>query len=159
MSNIQAGYGTSNQLITITLAGLASTSARQSLAIDNSTTLHIDALVTAKIKTGASGVLATGRVDVYAVGTTDGGTTWTDGANGTDASIALTAPPNAKLLGSINAVAVATTYIGTFNVAQAFNGQLPQKWALVFVNNTGAALDATGTNFAVQYQGLYGQLV
>lgn len=153
--DIKAKYGPSNQAITITLASLASGSARASTAVDNSSNVFEDALVSLKIKSGASGVSASGSVLVYAYGTTDGGTTYTDGATGSDAAITLTVPPNAILIGVINVVANGTTYYGgPFSVANAFGGKLPDHWGIIVANNTGSALDSTEGNHAKTYQGV-----
>lgn len=155
--NLNNRYGTSNQTITITLASLANNGARESTVIDNSSNLWMDALVGGKVKSGASGTAATGTVNVYAYGTDDGGTTYSDGATGSDAGITLTSPPNMRLLGVVNVVANATTYkFGPFAVAQAFGGVLPEKWGIVIENKTSGTLDSTGGNHAVHYQGVGG---
>lgn len=155
MTDIKAKYGTSNQTITITLASLASGSSRASSAIDNTTNLFMDALVQVKVKTGASGVSSTGYITVYAYGTADGGTSYTESATGSDAAITLVSPTNLKLLGLINAVANATTYISSpMSVAGAFGGQLPDHWGIVITNSSGAALDSTEGNHAKIYQGV-----
>lgn len=155
--DITTKYGSSNQAITVTLASLANNSSRESTAIDNSSNLFLDALVGGKIKSPASATATTGIVAVYAYGTTDGGTTYSDTASGTDAAITLTVPPNAKLIGIINVVANAVTYeFGPFSVASAFGGVLPDHWGLIFENKTGGTLDTTGSNHAVHYQGIKG---
>src|SRR5580693_3290435 len=123
MGNLNEQFGPSGQSITCTITSLADGSARQSTVVDNSTSLYFDALVSVKVKTGASGVAAAGFVEVWAYGTVDGGTTYTDGASGSDAAITPTVPPNLRRVGTINAVANATTYIGgPFSVAAAFGG-------------------------------------
>jgi len=158
MGDIKQKFGTNNQAITVTLASLANNGQREGTAIDNSTNCYLDALVGGKIKSGASGTSSTGTINVYATGTTDGGTTYSDGATGSDAGITLTSPPNAKLIGIINVVANATTYkFGPFSVAAAFNNILPEKWGLIFENKTGGTLDSTGGNHAVTYQGVMNQ--
>jgi len=103
---------TNNQAITVSLASLTNGSAQQSAAIDNTTNLYFDAAVEIAIKTGASGTAATGSVNVYAYGSADGGSHYTDGASGSNASFTPTSPTNLKLIGVINAVANATTYTG-----------------------------------------------
>jgi len=151
-------YGTTDQTITLTIASLASTNSRESTVIDNTTNLFSDALVVLKIKTNAAGTSSSGVVYVYAYGTVDNGTTYTDTATGSDAGITQTSPTNLKLIGIINCVANATTYKGgPFSVAQAFGGVLPAKWGIVIENQTAAALDATGGNHSARYQGVYGQ--
>lgn len=160
MSDLKSKYGTSNQAITVTLASLANNGAREATAIDNTSNLFLDALVAGKIKSNAAGTSATGTVNVYTYGTADGGTTYSDGASGSDAGITLTSPPNVRLIGVINVVANGTTYkFGPFSVAAAFGGVLPDHWGLIFENKTGAALDSTGGNHAVFYQGVLGQSV
>lgn len=148
-------YGTNNQTITITLASLASTGQRQSTAIDNTSNKFRDTLVQLTLKTGASGVASTGIVNVYAYGTVDGGTTYGDGATGTDGAITLTSPPNLKLIGTINTVANATTYKSNpLSVSAAFNGRLPDHWGIVVENKSSAIFDATAGNFKAAYQGV-----
>lgn len=156
--DIKAKYGTSNQAITCTLASLANNGARQSDVVDNSSNLFVDALVFIKVKSGGSGTSAAGVVNVYAVGTVDGGTTYTENAGASDAAITLTTPPNAKLIGSVNVVANSTTYYsGPFSVASAFGGQLPDHWGLVIENKSGGTLDGTEGNHDKRYQGVLGQ--
>jgi hypothetical protein len=157
-TTIEAKYGTSNQAITCTITSLANNGQRASTAVDNTSNLFLDALIFVKVKSNASGTTATGVVNVYAYGTADGGTTYSDGATGTDAGITLTSPPNVRLIGTINVVANATTYNGgPFSVANAFGGQLPDHWGIVIENKTGAALDASiGSSW---YQGIQNQAV
>ena len=158
-TDLKAKFGTSNQSITITLASLGSGSSRASTVIDNSSNVFLDALVFLNIKSGASGVSSTGYCSVYAYGTSDGGTNYTENASGSDAAITLTAPTNLRLIGVVNVVANATTYkAGPFSVAQAF-GVLPEKWGIVVTNGSGAALDATEGNHLKIYQGVLAQSV
>jgi hypothetical protein len=159
-ADIKAKYGTSNQTITLTLASLANSSSRASTVVDNSSNLFLDALVSLNIKTGASGTASTGYVSVYAYGTSDGGTNYTEGATGSDAAITLVSPTNLVLIGLINCVANATTYkSGPMSVARAFGGVLPEKWGLVVTNSTGGALDSTESNHLKIYQGVLAQSV
>lgn len=156
--DLKEKLGTSNQAITCTLASLADAAARQATVIDNTTNLFIDVLVQLMIKTGTTGVSATGYINVYAYGTVDDGTTYSDGATGTDGAITLTNPPNMRLIGVINAVANATNYKShPMSVAAAFGGVLPAKWGIVVENKTAAALDATEANHNKRYQGILGQ--
>jgi hypothetical protein len=117
-----------------------------------------DALFSLAVKSNSSGTSTTGYVNVYAYGTTDGGTNYTEGATGSDASISLTAPPNAIRLGSINVVANSTTYHGgPWSVAQGFGGTLPDHWGVIVENQSGAGLDGTEGNHTKTYQGVYSQ--
>jgi hypothetical protein len=157
--SIELKYGTSNQAITITITSLAVNAQQQSTAIDNTSNVFEDALVQVIVKTNSANVLATGFVNVYAYGTSDGGTTYGDGCTGTNGAVTLTSPPNLKLIGSINANVASTTYKSNpLSVAAAFNGVLPQKWGIVVENKTGTAsapLDASVGN--AFYQGVLHQ--
>ena len=158
-ATIKQLYGTSNQALTITLASLASASSRQSTAVDNTTNLFMDAKVSVKIKTNASGVSATGSVNVFVAATADGGTTYSGGCGASDAAFAGN-KDSLIYLGSIPAIAVATTYVGIFNLSRAFGfGGIPSNWVIVIDNESGAALDATAGNHAVLYQGIQAQTV
>lgn len=155
-SAVKSAYGNNNQTITITLASLASAGQRQSTVVDNTSNLFLDALVTVKSKSNASGVSATGYLNVYAFGTTDGGTNYADGAGASDAGITLPSPPNMKLIGQVTMNANATTYTSEpMSVAAAFGGDLPDHWGITVENLSGATLDATGGNHLVDYQGQY----
>lgn len=155
MSTINELLNNSNT-ITITLASLGNGSFRASTAIDNTTNQDLDAGVQLVIKTGASGVSSTGFVNIWAYGSADGGTTYSDGVTGTDAALTPTSPTNLVLIDRISAVANATTYKSKLcNVAKAF-GYLPGKWGIVVENETGAALDATEANFTKVYERVRG---
>jgi hypothetical protein len=151
-------YGTNNQAITITITSLANNGQRGGVAVDNTTNLLLDVFIVVIIKTNASGTSATGTVNCYVAGTADGGTNYTDGVTGTDASQTLTSPPNVFNLGAINAVANATTYVGgPWSLSGAFGGVIPDHWVLIVENKTSATLDAsTGKAF---YQGVQIQTV
>ena len=157
MSTVAPLYGSNNQAITCTITSLANNGQRGSAAVDNTSTPFFDALVQVVVKTNAASTSATGIVNIYAYGTSDGGTTYGDGVTGTDAGQTLTSPPNLKLIGSINAVANSTTYKSNpMSVAQAFGGVLPAKWGIVVENKSGNTLDASvGSAF---YQGVQQQV-
>lgn len=159
-STIKASYGANNQPITCTVASLTNTSARASTAIDNTTALFLDAIVQIQIKSAAAATSATGVVNVYAYASTDGGTTYGEGATGTDAALTLTVPTNLILIGQLNVVANSTTYKSNpMSVAAAFGGVLPAFWGIVVENQTGATLDATGGSHLTIYQGVLAQQV
>ena len=160
MSIIKSYYGSNGQAITVTLASLTNGSARASTVVDNTTNLFLDALVFLNVKTGASGTGATGHVDIYTYGTVDGGTNYTENASGSDSSITLVSPSNARLIGIVNAVANAVTYKGgPFSVAAAFGGVLPDHWGLIIVNSSGGTLDGTEASHLKVYQGIQNQVV
>ncbi len=43
---------------------------------------------------------------------------------------------------------------GPVSVAQLFGGVLPQRWSVFVSHNTGVALNATGGNHVLKYQGV-----
>lgn len=154
--NITQKLGTNGQAITITLASLGNNAARESTVIDWTSDLSPDALIMLKIKSGASSTTSNGYANIYAYGTVDNGTTYSDNVTGTDAAITLVVPPNLRLIGQINIVANATTYkSAVFSVAAAFGGVMPAKWGIVVENKCGGAFDATGGNHAALYQAVY----
>lgn len=157
MADIKQAFGTANQAITITLNSLASsaTAGRESTVISNTTNLFRDALVSVLIKMPSTGTPADSKaVYVYAYGTADGGSNYTDGVTGSDAAFTHPDPPNLKLIGIISCPANTNTYKGgPFSVAQAFGGVLPASWGIVVRNHTGLTLDSSGCS--AHYQGVY----
>ena len=154
MATINQLFGTNNQTITLTIASLTNTSARESTAIDNTSNLFMDVKVAVKVKTNAAGTAATGAVNIFAYATADNGTTYSGGATGTDA--AYTNNKDALIfLGSLPTIANATTYVAMFSLSRAFGyGGIPAKWGIVIDNQSGATLDSTGGNHSAVYQGI-----
>lgn len=150
-------YGTSTA-ITCTLASLASssTAGRSSVAVDNSSTLFDDALVTVAVKTNGSAPTGAKAVFAYVYGSEDG--TNYDGssaeAEGTDIAVTFDSPTNLKGPVLISCPAASTTYKKMFAVASLFGGVLPRKWGLVIQNQTGNALDTTEGNHVKTYSGV-----
>lgn len=158
MGTLKTAYGSDGVAITCSLApsgtGLANNASRASTAIDNSVNGAVDALVFVSIKTAAS---AAGYVAVYAFGSVDGGTLYSDGVTGSDASFTPTSPTNLVPLGRISCPAASTTYYGgPWSIAAAFGGSMPKKWGIVIQNLTGQALDTTEANHTKKYQELMG---
>jgi hypothetical protein len=159
MSTLKTLYRATNQAITITLASLANNGQRSSLAVDNTTNLDLDAIVTVKVKSAAAATSSTGFVNIYAYGSSDNGSTYPEGC-GTDVGVTLTAPPNLRLIGVLNVVANSTTYESEpMSVAAAFNGILPDHWGICIENKTGAAFDSTEGNHAKFFAAIQASLV
>lgn len=158
MSALKSLYAASTAL-TLTLASLASDAAliagRQSTPVDNSTLLHVDAIVGGKVTTGTSPTNAT-QIEIWLFATYDG-TTYSAGAGAADANFS---PTGEKTLMSLlqiiptDATSNHTYEWGPFSVARAFGGVLPQKWGVFVVHNTGVALNATGGNHEAKYTGV-----
>lgn len=148
-------YGTNAQALTITLASLAAsaTVGRASTAVDNSTTRYDDALLDVILESGT--VSGNKQALVYAYGTVDGGTIYTEGVTGTDAGFTRQDPTNLRPLATISMPANAFVYkAGPFSVAAAFGGTLPDHWGIAVFNDSGAALSATAGNNKIRYQGV-----
>ena len=126
---------TNSNAVTITLASLANGSSAVSSAIDNSTNKYVGATVRVKVKTNAAGTSATGLVTVYLVRSTDGGTDYSDNTD--------------QLIGTIPAVANATTYARAFYVEP-----LGTHWKVAVLNSSGAALDSTAGSHEVEFTGV-----
>jgi hypothetical protein len=144
-------YAAKTSIAATSLASLANAAGAQSAVVDNSTTGYIDAVI--RVIIASSATTNTALVDIYAYGAL-GDTTYIDGATGADAAFTAANRRNAKFIGSVqcNPVAAATAQ-AMFSIAQAFDGVLPTKWGLIFINNSGAALNATGN--VVEFQGVY----
>ena len=150
--------------ITCTLTSLADGGYRESAGVNNTTNRYMDALVGGSIQVGA--VTADGTISVFAYGSADAGGIYSGGLAGTDETITWGTTPASssvegfnqlKLLGVIS---VDTTddnndiEFAGFSVAAAFGGVMPEKWGIVVLNETGVALNATGTNNEIHYQGI-----
>ena len=154
MADVKLKYGTA-ATITISLSNLANNAARQSVVVSNATDLYLDNLVVMKLKTGNTGSSATGFINIYVYGSANEGTTYSDGATGSDAAITLTSPPNVRTIGIINAVANNVTYVGgPYSVAAAFGGMLPKQWGVIVENKCGASLSITEGNHGKLRQGI-----
>lgn len=156
--DLKSKYGTSNQAITITLASLAAsaTVGREGTAIDNTTNLFLDALVFLLIESGT--VSGNKQVLLYGYGSSDGGTTYTDGATGSDAGFTRKDPSNLRGPYVIPCPTNSVVYkAGPFSIAALFGGVLPDRWGIAVFNDTGAALSATAGNNKAFYQGVLAQ--
>lgn len=155
MATTKLQYGDATAL-TITVNSLASGSARESTAVDNTTNVYVDAMLYVALKLTA-GTPADG-IDVYLYASADG-TNYDDNATGSDAAITLRTNPNFVLLGRIQtATAGALTWKKSFlSIAAAFGGVMPRKWGVIIVNNSGFAFDSSGNS--ITYSGIYARHV
>ena len=150
--------GAAGTAITLTLTSLANGSWRQSTVVVNTSDLYIDALVGGSVQVGTSPT-AGSTIDIYAYGQYDASGEYTGGASGSDS--AYTAGEDVGTLRFLTSIVVGPSGTsdvdyewGPVSVAQAFGGVLPQRWGLVVENNTGATLNATGTNNETAYTGI-----
>lgn len=148
-TTLKPSYGTVDTITATGLASLANNAAFRLAAVDDSTNLPSDRGITVTIKTGASGVSATGTFSIYLYSSIDGGTNYSAGGS-TAASYTMKGDNNEIYLGTFTANANATTYVAVLPslLSIANLKTWPQKWGLIVLNGTGAAFDATGANFA-----------
>lgn len=134
---------------TITLASLASGSARQSTLLDNSTSDYPAALVHLKLKSNGSAPTAGAVYEVYLL--RSDGAIADDAAGASDAAITI---ENAPLLGTI--VVTATTnklFYGVFDTSPY--GPLGPTWGIAIKNSSGQALHATEGDMDYNYTYYY----
>lgn len=155
MATVKEGFS-APAAITCTLASLGSsgTVGRASTAVDNSTNLYLDALVTCTMTQAAGAVANDKAIYLYAYGSIDG-STYPEGITGTDAAYTILGAASAlttalRLIGVIPAVASDTNLHGPFAVAPAFGGILPPKWGILVLNYGGQTL----TSGSLSYVGL-----
>lgn len=135
---------------TITVASLATATARQSTMIDNSSNKFRRAIIYLILKTGTAPTAGT-TYDVYLLrGDNPASSAYrTDGAGASDAAFT---PNNAIPLGSIKLTASANTlFYGEFDTADVTNDLGPE-WGIAVLNNaTGQSLNASGHVTEYQY--------
>jgi hypothetical protein len=125
---------TANQTVTITLASLANGATAVSSAIDNSVNGFLSAEFQIRILTTT--VTGTPLISVYILRSIDGGTAYDDSTN----------VNNPEVMRQISTPAATTTYTTSVRVES-----LPQFFKIMVVNNTGGALDSTGSNHYIKY--------
>lgn len=152
MSTVSSLHGSANQPIAITFTGLTNNSARQSDVVDDTSSAYLEVGVQLIIKAGASSTSATGYCDVYLYTSADG-SNYTDGATGSDGAFTMLASPNMTLLGTVNVITDAATFVSEIMpVAAKLGGMMPAKWGIVLVNKSGGTLD--GTTGSAFFQGI-----
>lgn len=160
MADVKEKFGTPTAF-TKTNANLASsaTAGWKSNAIDNSTNLYLDALVsielaavnTAPANSKAIFLYAYSLVEGTAYASTGDGTV--DGTEGTLTFPDITTLPCAlPLLGTIP-YPVQNKAINSpaFSVARCFGGVLPPKWGVAMVNHSGQTLNVTNIYYIEQF--------
>jgi len=144
-------YGTTTAM-TLTLTSLADGSWRESTVVDNGTNLFVGAHIGGSVQVGTSPT-ANSSIDFYLYKDINAASTaYTGGASGSDA--AYTADGEEFCFTKLGSIIVDATsdqdYVFDFELPWKI---LPRKWGIVVENNTGAALNATGTNNAIVYTG------
>ena len=162
MADLKLAYGTASD-VTITLASLASDTSlltgRESTAVDNTSALVLDYLISGKITTGTTPT-ASRSIEVWAVGSWDG-TNWPDVFDGTESAETITsADIKASICRFVAAMATSATsnvtyHFGPVSLASAFGGTLPPKVVLFVTHSTAVALNVTAGNHQVRLQPVF----
>jgi hypothetical protein len=172
MATLKMLYPQSNAdsvAITITLASLASSTAwagRASTAVNNTSNLDLDHLVSGKIKLGTSPTVSkTVQVYAYAAQSIASGTpTYPDSITGSDAAKTMTSANVAYAClrflwaGTTDATTGLVLEMPPTSIAQVF-GSVPPYWGLFVVHDSGVNLDSTEGNHSMQYQRIQAQSV
>ena len=142
-------YGTKTAITMTSLNSLASTSACQSSAVDNTVNKFDDAVIQVALAAGTTNL---GAIDFY-VASSLSDSTYADGATGTDGTFTATSRKNSIWIGNVQ-VSASIASVSTFqrSVASCFNGVMPSKWTLIAINNSGVGLAASG--HVVSYMGI-----
>ena len=154
MASIKTAYGSSSDL-TITLASLATDAnllaGRESTAVNNTSDLYLDFLLSGKITTGTSPT-ASKEIRIYVYGSYDDTPAYPDVFDGTDSAETVTSSDirdaGLKLaaITSTSSTSDRTYWFAPVSVASLFGGTLPKYWGVFVTHNTGVNLNATGSN-------------
>lgn len=173
MADIKTKYpSTSSVALTVTLASLASgsagvfTSGRESTAVDNTSNLDLDHLVSGKITTGTSPT-ASRFINIYAyapISVSAGTPTYPDVLDGTDSAETFTSAnvmnSSVRLVASIvtDSTSDRTYAFGPVSIASLF-GQVPAFWGVYVAHDSGVNLNATAGNHDISYYRVQAQTV
>lgn len=174
MTDIKIKYpSTSSVDLTINLSSLASgasgvfTAGRESTAVDNTTNLDLDHLVSGKIRTGTSPTVSR-SINIYAyanISSASGTPTYPDVLDGTDSAETFTSAnvmnSAVKFVASMSVDATSDRdyFFGPVSIASLFGGQLPKFWGLYVAHDTAVALNATAGNHVISYERIQAQTV
>lgn len=150
MADANIKYGTEQTLTVTNLQSLASsaTAGWQSDAVDNATsTLWLDAMV--YFVFDFANTTPANSKGVYVFAYSGIGSSYTNPCTGSEGTITLpdvtTNPLSLRMLGFVPYVTQDEVVESPhFSVANAFGGILPQKWGIVLINHSGAALHSSG---------------
>lgn len=167
MADIKSKYpATSSVALALTLAGLAADSnllaGRASTAVDNTSNLDLDHLLSGIITTGTSPTSG-GYIEIWAwvsYKTAAGAPTYPDGITGNDAAKTMTSA-NAKQAAlrlvaaiTVDSVTGRNYTFAPVSIASLF-GAMPKFWGLFITHSTGTALG----NADLQYERIQAQTV
>jgi len=163
MSDIKIAYGSSGALTQTNLDGLASSASHiagwESAAIDNSSNLYLDYLISGKFQAESAG-LSAGEIRMYIVAELED-SSWPDVFDGTESAETVTDTEIRDAICKLGAISATDTtasrvyYLGPFSVASLFGGVCPRKFVVFVTQSTGAALETTGDPNQVYAKGVY----
>lgn len=164
MATLKPLYGASVSFAVTSLTSLATDTnllaGWQSAAVDNTTNLSDDELLTGVLKAGSSAPTVNTSIEVWVYGTLDDTPTYPDTITGSVGTATLTST-NTKNSGlalalviTVDATANRLYSIRPVSVASLFGGNMPKRWGIYIVHNTGVALGTTQvvSRIPVQYQ-------
>lgn len=170
-TTFKASYpATSTVAYTFDVSSLASSTVyagRASTAVDNTTNLDLDHLLSGVVKLGTSPTVSK-TVNLFAYSSlkmVTGTPTYPDSITGTDAAKTMTSANVAQAClvwlwtGSTDATTGLVLPIKKLSIAQAFGGSLPAFYGLFLYQDSGAALDATAGNHYFHYERIQSQSV
>ena len=172
MATIKTLYpSTSSTALTCDLSSLATSSTfvagRASTAVDNTTNLDTDHLLSVQIRGGTTPTVGTQiGVFVYAcISTASGTPTYPDSITGSDAAKTMTSTNvmNSALV-FVTAITVDNTtdryyYFGPISIASLFGGVMPKFWGVYISNASVANLHATAGSHVISYSRVQMQTV
>lgn len=172
MADIRSRYPSSSTVtMTFVLTSLVSDTnllaGRASTAVDNTTNLDLDHMVSGLITTGTSPTVGT-TIEVWAYAPRSiatGTPTYPDSITGTDANKTMTSAnvKNAALRLVASITVDATTARGydfaPVSIASLYGGSLPPFWGLFVVHNTAVNLNSTAGNHLFYYDRRQAQTV
>ena len=158
--------------LTCTLASLATSSTllagREATAVDNTTNLDLDHLLSGVIRVGTTPTIDT-RIEVWVyapIRIASGTPTYPDVLDGTDSDETITSAGVKwgvlRLVQSLVVDATTTDRDYAFlpvSVARLFGGVLPPFWGVFVTHNTGVSLNSTGSNHYLHYHRIQRQSV
>lgn len=154
-------YGTEAAL-TCTLGSLGSSATwvagREATAVDNSSNLYLDYLISGLITVGTTPTANT-QIRIYALSTVGLAAVYPDVFDGTDSAETVTSVGVGqgflKRLATLNVDATTSDRgyaFGKVSLAQAFGGVCPKVWTLFVTHNTAVNLNATPGNHYLVYE-------
>ena len=162
MADIKQAYAASNNLTVTNLHSLPSSATWvagwESGAIDNTTNLYLDYLVSGKVTVGNTATV--GQIRVYIVGMLDD-STWPDVLDGTESTETWTDTEIRDGCSKLGAVIEVDAdggtddvyFFGPFSVAALFGGMCPAKFVVFIAHSSGVNLAASGNQ--VTTKGIY----